>query len=239
MKKMCLYIVCSLFVAMSFAHEPVDYRDADYVSCDSASAKYIFQKSYNDTFGTWCELIYTPEKRLLSKAYYKDSTKEVLHGCRTLYHYNGVIKCRAYYIDGVLEGEVLCLYSNGTTRRKDTYSSGKLVEGLCYASNGMRIAYFDFEKPAQYVGGLPALYTTVSANAQPIVTQETLGIKGIVKALLIINAKGAVVDVRIINGLHPLYDAEVVRICKHLGMFEPAELDGEPVNSTYPLLISF
>ena len=239
MKKFCLYIVCSLFVSISFGQTRVDYRDANYLSCDSASAKYIFQTGRNDIDGRWVQNIYTPEMRLLSKTSYKDSTLDIIEGCRTMYHYNGVVKTRACYVDGILDGEVLCMYSNGITRRNDIYQYGNLVEGACYASNGMKITYFDFEKPARYVGGIPALYTAISVNSQSIKIPETEKITGNVKAILYINAEGSIVDVRIVQGLHPLYDAEVIRICKHLGKFDPAELDGEPVNSTFPLLISF
>ncbi len=239
MKELSLYIVCLLCAAMCFAQSPVDYRDNNYLSCDSASAKYIFETGPDDINGGWVQNIYTPEMRLLSKTSYKDSTLDIIEGCRMVYHYNGVVKSRACYVDGVIDGEVLCMYSNGTTRRKDLYQYGNMVEGACFASNGMKITYFDFEKPARYVGGIPALYTAISANSQLIKIPESEKITGNVKAILYINAEGSIVDVRIVQGLHPLYDAEVVRICKHLGKFDPAELDGEPINSTFPILISF
>ena len=143
------------------------------------------------------------------------------------------------YVDGKLSGEVHSYYSDGRVRRSDRFEDGYLREGNCFAANGMKIAYTDYKKDATYVGGVTALYTIISVTAQQITLPDEEKVSGIVQGCLKIDMKGNVIDKRIVKGLHPLYDAEVLRIVGHFGRFEPEERDGEPVLGSYLLSIKF
>ena len=116
---------------------------------------------------------------------------------------------------------------------------GTFVSGDCFATNGMKIPHYDYKKDAVYPGGISALYTIISVNSQQITLPDGYRISGMIQVKLTLNKKGKIIDKKVVKGLHPLYDAEVLRICEHLGIFEPEERDGEPVVGSYILSLKF
>ena len=195
--------------------------------------------SYVDSLHLWQEKVMAADGRLYSVKYFSDSLLTIQELQEQYYYSNGRLKSEAKYKDGKLSGEVHSYYSDGRVRRSDTFEDGYLREGNCFATNGMKIAYTDYKKDAIYVGGVTALYTIISVTAQQITLPDDEKVSGVVQVLLKLDRKGNIVDKYIVKGLHPLYDAEVLRIVGHFGRFEPEERDGEPVLGSYLLSIKF
>lgn len=194
---------------------------------------------YVDSLQLWQEKLMANDGRLYSVKYYSDSLLTMQESKEQYFYSNGRLKSEANYVDGKLSGEVHSYYSDGRVRRSDRFEDGYLREGNCFAANGMKIAYTDYKKEAMYVGGVTALYTIISVTAQQITLPDEEKVSGIVQVCLKLDRKGNVIDKRIVKGLHPLYDAEVLRIVGHFGRFEPEERDGEPVLGSYLLSIKF
>ena len=65
-------------------------------------------------------------------------------------------------------------------------------------------------------------------------------ISGTVLIQFIVKTTGHVKDVKVVRSVHPLLDAEAVRVVKALPPFTPGRLEsGEPVNVWYTLPITF
>ncbi|MBP5583908.1 MAG: energy transducer TonB [Bacteroidales bacterium] len=195
--------------------------------------------SYVDSLHLWQEKVMAGDGRLYSVKYYSDLLLTIQELQEQYYYSNGRLKSEANYKEGKLSGEVHSYYSDGRVRRSDVFEDGYLREGNCFATNGMKIAYTDYKKEATYVGGVTALYTIISVTAQQITLPDDEKISGVVQVLLKLDRKGNIVDKYIVKGLHPLYDAEVLRIVEHFGRFEPEERDGEPVLGSYLLSIRY
>ena len=193
--------------------------------------------SYVDSLHLWQEKVMAGDGWLYSVKYYSDLLLTIQELQEQYYYSNGRLKSEANYKEGKLSGEVHSYYSDGRVRRSDVFEDGYLREGNCFATNGMKIAYTDYKKEATYVGGVTALYTIISVTAQQITLPDDEKISGVVQVLLKLDRKGNIVDKYIVKGLHPLYDAEVLRIVEHFGRFEPEERDGEPVLGSYLLSI--
>lgn len=64
-------------------------------------------------------------------------------------------------------------------------------------------------------------------------------IEGKIKVQFMVQADGSITDVKVIKGLHPLMDAEVIRVVKSMPEWRPARKDGKavPCNYTLPVLV--
>ena len=224
MRKLLYILLLSLFATELFSQMVIP--DSTFVS-------------YVDSLHLWQEKVMSSDGRLYSVKYFSDSLLTIQELQEQYYYSNGRLKSEAKYKDGKLSGEVHSYYSDGRVRRSDTFEDGYLREGNCFATNGMKIAYTDYKKDAIYVGGVTALYTIISVTAQQITLPDDEKVSGVVQVLLKLDRKGNIVDKYIVKGLHPLYDAEVLRIVGHFGRFEPEERDGEPVLGSYLLSIKF
>lgn len=63
--------------------------------------------------------------------------------------------------------------------------------------------------------------------------------QGRVVVKFVVTKTGKVVEVEVVRGRHPLFDAEAVRVIKTLPDFIPGKMNGKPVNVWYTLPVSF
>ncbi len=205
---------------------------AQMVSPDSTSVFYV------DSLQCWVEKTMAIDGRVYSEVQYADSLLTIRQGTEVYYYSAGRIKSVAHYQNGKLNGMVNSYYSDGRVRRKDMYEDDRLVEGSCFGANGMPLQHTDYKKDVYFPGGIAALYSIISANSQQIELQNE-SVSGIVRVKIFVDKKGNVTNKVIVQNLHPLFDAEVLRICEHLGKFEPAEREGETVPGSYIISIKF
>lgn len=212
-------------------------------ACESSFAQMASPDSvvvsYVDSLRLWQEVRMSFNGELYSRKYYSDSMLTIQEYKEIYYYSNGREKSVASMQNNMLTGNVNSYYSSGQIRRADYYENGLFVSGDCFATNGMKISHSDYKKDALYPGGISALYTIISINSQQLSLPNNEKITGMVQVKLTLNKKGEIIDKKIVKSLHPLYDAEVLRICEHLGMFEPEEREGEPVVGSYILSLKF
>ena len=158
---------------------------------------------------------------------------------RADFYSNGNIRCTSKYENGTIQGEVLSFYHDGRKKRIDVYETGKYQSGTCYGTSGGIIPHTDFKKDVAYPGGVQALYSIIIVNAQQLSLPNSETVTGLVSVRLSIDKNGKIVEKQIVKSLHPLYDAEILRICEHIGKFEPAERDGETVPGFYLLTVKY
>jgi len=82
---------------------------------------------------------------------------------------------------------------------------------------------------------LPWIYGHIIYPEEP----ASNGIHGTVTATFVVNNKGKVVDVKIIRGVHPELDNEVIRVLGLLPDFRPAVQNGKYVSVLYSIPITF
>ena len=91
----------------------------------------------------------------------------------------------------------------------------------------------------QYKGGQEALFKALSENLVYPAECAEANIQGSVLVQFIVSTKGQVKDIQVIRSVHPLLDAEAVRVVRMLDGWEPAMKDGNAVSVYYNLPISF
>ena len=95
------------------------------------------------------------------------------------------------------------------------------------------------EKMPVYPGGDEALFRFIYENVRYPAEAKEQGIQGKVILRFMIASDGAVEDITVVRGVHPLLDAEAIRVMSILPGWTPGTQGGKPVNVWYSVPISF
>ena len=95
------------------------------------------------------------------------------------------------------------------------------------------------DQMASYPGGTPALMDFLNENIKYPEQAEREGIEGRVVAGFIVERDGSVSNIEILKSVHPLLDAEVVRVMSLMPNWIPGRQNGQPVRVKYSLPITF
>ena len=95
------------------------------------------------------------------------------------------------------------------------------------------------DQMASYPGGIPALMDFLNENIKYPEQAEREGIEGRVVAGFIVERDGSVSNIEILKSVHPLLDAEVIRILSLMPNWIPGRQNGQPVRVKYSLPITF
>lgn len=98
------------------------------------------------------------------------------------------------------------------------------------------------EKPdeePQFPGGQQALLMAIAERTNYPQEAKSQNIQGRVTVRFIVNAEGKVLNPSIEQGVHPLLDAEAIKVVSALPDFKPGLKDGKPVATYYLIPITF
>ena len=95
------------------------------------------------------------------------------------------------------------------------------------------------DQMASYPDGIPALMDFLNENTKYPEQAEREGIEGRVVAGFIVERDGSVSNIEILKSVHPLLDAEVVRVMSLMPNWIPGRQNGQPVRVKYSLPITF
>ena len=95
------------------------------------------------------------------------------------------------------------------------------------------------EKMPVYPGGDEALFRFIYENVRYPAEAKEQGIQGKVILRFMIASDGAVEDITVVRGVHPLLDAEAIRVMSIMPGWTPGTQGGKPVNVWYSVPISF
>jgi TonB family protein len=99
--------------------------------------------------------------------------------------------------------------------------------------------YVTAEKMPQYPGGEMELRKFIATNMNYPEEARAQKAEGVVIVRFVVNTKGNIEDVEILQRVHPAIDAEVLRIVGKLDRFIPGSQGGNPVDVYYTLPITF
>ncbi len=99
--------------------------------------------------------------------------------------------------------------------------------------------YLTAEKMPQYPGGEMELRKFIATNLNYPEEAKAQKAEGVVIVRFVVNTKGKIEDVEILQRVHPAIDAEVLRIVGKLEQFIPGSEGGKPVDVYYTLPITF
>lgn len=91
----------------------------------------------------------------------------------------------------------------------------------------------------RFPNGTRALFDFLNENIQYPIEAEKKKIEGRVLITFVVNVDSTINEVEIIQRVHPLLDAEALRVVKAMPKWEPATKGGVPVRVKYTIPISF
>ena len=105
--------------------------------------------------------------------------------------------------------------------------------------NDVDAVYTLVEQPAQYPGGMAALYDFLNKNIVYPADARESGIQGQVICQFIVDISGVIKNVVVVKSVDPSLDAEAIRVIKKIPKWIPAEQGGKKVNLKRFLPINF
>jgi TonB family protein len=146
---------------------------------------------------------------------------------------------RNYNDEGGYHGMFNVYYPDGSLRRSDRYKNDKLKEGKCYTASGADTSWFSYEIRPEFPGGeQKRIEYLLKKTVYPKAARET-GIQGVVYASFVVEKDGSIGEVKILRGVHPLLDAEAIRVISAMPRWKPGLIDGRPVRVKYNMPMSF
>ncbi|MCM1032351.1 MAG: TonB family protein [Odoribacter sp.] len=135
--------------------------------------------------------------------------------------------------------------SNGTRRASDPVAPVDItvgdMDGQPYAAPEPEKVYsisMVDQKP-EFPGGTAAMYRWISDNINYPAQASEEGVQGRVVVSFTITKSGEITDVSVERGRHPALDAEAVRLVRSMPRWQPGRNNGNPVDVTYTLPITF
>ena len=111
-----------------------------------------------------------------------------------------------------------------------------VIKGVKIESKELENGVYEYvEEMPTYPGGMSALMTFLSKNFKCSKEVEELGIQGRIVCTLVINEDGSISDIKVVRPVHPLYDAEFVRVVEAMPKWNPGKHNGKPVKVKYTI----
>ena len=111
-----------------------------------------------------------------------------------------------------------------------------VIKGVKIESKELENGVYEYvEEMPTYHGGMSALMAFVNKNFKYPKEVEELGIQGRIVCTLVINEDGSISDIKVVRPVHPLYDAEFVRVVEAMPKWNPGKHNGKPVKVKYTI----
>lgn len=212
---------------------------------------------------------FTPEGRKTSEAYYsrfglpkserlnegrftkffsngKDSLVMHFHngfrqGKAMVFYPNGSVRLEFSYDKNQLDGDLIQYYPNGQIFRKELYNKNECEVAEHWDESGNEISLEPYLVPAKFRSDIPfwTLYSRLIKYPGEAVEKN---IQGRIRVTFVIDEKGHMTHIRLKDKVHPLLDAEALRVFHFIAdnyEWTPMLIEGKPVNSFMTAPITF
>lgn len=95
------------------------------------------------------------------------------------------------------------------------------------------------EENPSFPGGQAAMKEYLSANIKYPPTAAKEKIEGRVILQFVVGADGKISDTEVVRSIHPLLDAEAIRVVSTMPQWTPGKMNGKPVNVRFTMPVSF
>ena len=111
-----------------------------------------------------------------------------------------------------------------------------VIKGVKIGSKELENGVYEYvEEMPSYPGGTAALMAFIQKNFKYPKEVEELGIQGRIVCTMVINEDGSISDIKVVKSVHPLYDAEFVRVIEAMPKWNPGKHSGKPVKVKYTI----
>ncbi|MBF9140229.1 energy transducer TonB [Hymenobacter properus] len=168
--------------------------------------------------------------------------RPVAHGVAESWFENGQLRLHEEYMHGHRQGEMRLYYPSGQLKRRARYTKDFTSTGECFAADGQAVPFFEYEKLPVYPagdGGPAAVVYAIQRGVKYPKDAIKAGKAGRVLVSFNVTKTGEVANVRVIEGVFPSLDEQVVQSIQRLKPFTPGQQDGEPIGVPYTIPVMF
>ncbi|MFT3750888.1 MAG: energy transducer TonB [Agriterribacter sp.] len=213
--------------------------DESWKACKIEQAKYLgCLRKLNDTAYQW--KYYHFDGPLMTIETYKDKEGTIPHGSFVFFGADGKIDSSGSTYEGKKNNWWYYMTDSATLLRKEKYDKGKLLERM--DTTAIRLAREEDAKKwdsrlikdeieASFDGGDKAWAKFIQKNIAFPERANKLGKSGTVVVQFIVDAKGGVTDVEVVQSVEYSLDEEALRIIKKSPRWNPAFMDGHNVKA--------
>lgn len=198
-----------------------------------------------------------------NKHYYRVIQQDSVNGGEFLvqdFYPTGQLQMRGNYVSLNPEkrnGDFMWWFQDGNIQREAIYKNDTIVKITDWDENGDIIRQQEYRRTVtyqdgeaiydiksidlapEYPGGNDEMNAFISKNIQFPIEAAKNGIKGKVVAKFVIDRKGKVKNLEIIQSVHELLDQEALRVIRLMPKWTPGEQNGKKVNVMFSLPINF
>jgi protein TonB len=241
-----LLLVLSSFLPTAHAQQTIPLPKKEFLDSTftvlpyEAGARYYRETVYTDSIGGTVKQYYVSGK-LHSSGTFDHIRKTIAHGTLSTWYESGQLQYQATFVHDA-PVEAFGYYPTGQLKRHERYVGKKRKIAECFAEDGQKIRFFEFNIMPVYPegnGGVHAIVGAVMRNT--IYPQEALrgNLTGRVMLSFVVTPVGTVTDIKVTQSAHPLLDAAAVQAVQQLKRFTPGQEDGKPVRVSFTVPVSF
>lgn len=217
----------------------VEYFDKEHNKLPSAAGAVTrMEIQYQDSLHATATTYNADGTKLLVLPF-EHYRKHVLHGAAEYWYKNGQLHWRDNWVHGKRDGELVAYYPTGQLKRREQYKANVVSNSTCFAADGQPKPCRAFEKMPEPPGGMNGLMTYLGNNIHYPAEALRSGIEGKVFVGFLVDSLGQVVNPVVRQSLHPLLDAEALRVIAAMPKWQPGWQDERPVMVTYTVPVSF
>lgn len=142
---------------------------------------------------------------------------------------------KGYYKNGLKDGEWVGQYSKEKTYR-ETYQNGALISGVSTDKDGIEYTYTELESRPAPIRGINDFYKHIGKNFY--IPKEYGSLKGKIFIKFIVDKDGQITEPTTLKSLHPVLDAEAIRVISSYEKWIPAKQRGQYVRVLYSIPIT-
>ena len=234
-------LVFLLLFSLSASAQKTRYLNKFHVLVEDSASAVFFSKIFRNpnTLEAVVRTYYLDGVKV-SEEQFSNYEKWVRDGVTKAWYPNGQLKHEINYRNNTFNGDLKSYYANGQIRRHDQYAQGNLIEGHCFAKTGADTTYHPFQILPSFPGKNAALTNFIKANIRsPHGMHPDSQKHGMVIARFSVNPDGSISDIKIMKGLSPYHDEQVIRMISKMPKWKPGWQEGENISLSYLLPVRF
>jgi protein TonB len=247
MKRLLLLLLgLSGFLTTAYAQQTIpppkkEFLDSAFCVLPSqAGAQYYRETVYTDSIAGSVKDFYLSGK-LQSSGTFDHVRKLLPHGTLETWYESGQLESRSTYSHAT-PIELLSYYATGQLKRHELYAGKKRTIAHCFAADGKKIKFFDYQQMPIYPEGDGSAQAVVHAVMRNVVYPEDAlrnHVTGRVFLRFVVTPAGRIANIEVTESSHPALTEAAVLAVQKLKPFTPGKLDGKPVKVGYTVPVSF
>jgi protein TonB len=230
--------IALLTVFSSFASDTLIFRMSSFGKSEKSPTGRYLRKCIKEKDVYHC-FDYGKNNALVADGYFTDTNFTTPVRCVKIYHeYEGYLYQSRCYENGKPHGYEVGYNPKGDTIVYRVFDQGEVVKEWQADVQESDAVFVTVETTAEYPGGRAAWKKYLTANLKyPDALKEK--INGTVFVKFIVDTDGRLNDIKVAKGLHPLLDAEALRVVQQSIPWISSKQGGRAVKSMMILPIQF